>query len=241
MFFHQDIKGRHLPAGTLCLTYDDGPGAHTLELGRYLFEQGIAATFFVVGRHAEAHPDVLPRLQGWGHLIGNHTYSHPGLVALALSGGDVIGELSRTDRIIRPYVSTEKTYFRAPYGSWREKIAPDSDVDKDTSIIADILNRDGRFTDYVGPVNWDISAEDFACWSRGDSPEECANRYLTETERVGRGIVLMHDSSEDEDARRKNRTMQMTKILVPLLQERRYRFIRLDDPLVCDASRKRFP
>src|SRR5262245_56871277 len=56
MFFHRDIKGDRLPRGTVCFTYDDGPGVtegdgpgpNTLELGRYLFEQEIAATFFVV-------------------------------------------------------------------------------------------------------------------------------------------------------------------------------------------------
>jgi peptidoglycan/xylan/chitin deacetylase (PgdA/CDA1 family) len=236
MFFHRDIKGDRLPRGTVCFTYDDGPGVtegdgpgpNTLELGGYLFEQQIAATFFVVGSHAEKHRDVLARLQKWGHLIGNHTYSHPGLVSLALAGGDVVGELQRTDEIIRPYVSSEVVFFRAPYGNWREKVRPDSDEDKATSLVADILNRSGQFSDYVGPVNWDIVAEDWACWRQGISAAECARRYLKETERVGGGIILMHDSSEEELVRLKNRTLQMTKILIPLLKGRGYRFVRLD-------------
>lgn len=236
MFFHRDIKGDSLPRGTVCLTYDDGPGAtegdgpgpHTLELGRYLFEQRIPATFFVVGSHAAAHRDILAHLREWGHLVGNHTYSHPGLVSLALAGGDVVGELKKTDHIIRPYVSSELIFFRPPYGNWREKIGPDSDQDKDTSIVADILNSSGEFSDYIGPVNWDIVAEDWACWRQGVSAEECAQRYLAETERVGRGIILMHDSSEEEPVRRRNQTLAMTKILVPLLQQRGYRFVRLD-------------
>ena len=237
MFFHHDIKGDHLPRGTVCFTYDDGPGAtagngpgpHTEELGRYLHEQDVPATFFVVGSHAERHRDILARLHAWGHLIGNHTYSHPGLVSLALSGGDVVGELGRTDAIIRPYVSSEVVFFRPPYGNWREKIAPDSDEDKDFSLVADILNRSDSFPDYVGPVNWDIVAEDWACWREGVAADECARRYLTETERVGGGIILMHDSSEEEPVRRRNQTMQMTKILVPLLKEHGYRFVRLDE------------
>ncbi len=227
MFHHQDIKGGRLPRGTVCLTYDDGPGAHTRELGRYLFEEGIAATFFVVGSHAEPQRDVLAQLQSWGHLIGNHTYSHPGLVSLALAGGDVAGELKKTDDIIRPYVSGEVVLFRAPYGNWREK-APESDEDQEVSLIADILNRDGRFADYVGPINWDIVAEDWDCWRQGVSAEECARRYLAESEHVGGGIILMHDSSEEEFVRLRNQTMQMTKILVPLLKERGYHFVRLD-------------
>ena len=102
------------------------------------------------------------------------------------------------------------------------------DEDKDTSIVADILNRSGQFPDYVGPVNWDIVAEDWACWRQGISAEECAQRYLAETERVGGGIILMHDSSEEEVLRPQNRTMEMTKMLVPLLNACGYRFVRLD-------------
>src|SRR5438477_6406658 len=101
MFLHADIKGIDLPHRTLCLTYDDGPGEtvdggpgpQTSELGDYLAEEGIAATFFVIGRHAEQHPATLGRLHRAGHTLGNHTYSHPGLVALAEAGGDVISEI----------------------------------------------------------------------------------------------------------------------------------------------------
>ncbi len=227
MFHHQDLKGNDLPRGVVCLTYDDGPGPHTRELGRYLFTEQIAATFFVMGRHAETQFDTLEQLRDWGHIIGNHTYSHPGLVALALAHGDVVGELKKTDDMIRPYVSSEVVLFRAPYGNWREK-KPDSDEDKKVSLIADILNHSGQFVDYVGPINWDIVAEDWDCWRQGLSAEEGARRYLAEIERIGSGIILMHDSSEDEFVRNRNQTMQMTKILVPALKQLGYHFVRLD-------------
>src|SRR5581483_2844436 len=108
MLVHHDLRGTSLPPRTVCLTYDDGPGdtpgdgpgPHTTELGRYLHERGISATFFVVGRHAEQAPETLARLRDWGHLIGNHTYSHPALADLARAGGDVVGEIARTHEII---------------------------------------------------------------------------------------------------------------------------------------------
>src|SRR5207245_2252816 len=93
MFFHRDLKGFDLPPKALCLTYDDGPGRDTLELGHYLFAQGIRATFFVVGRHAQEQPETLAELSALGHVLDNHTYTHPGLVALAEAGGDVAGEI----------------------------------------------------------------------------------------------------------------------------------------------------
>jgi peptidoglycan/xylan/chitin deacetylase (PgdA/CDA1 family) len=248
MFFDSDIKGSELPPKILCLTYDDGPGQtiadgpgpRTLELGRYLFLQNIQATFFMVGKSAEEYPDILPQLHAWGHLIGNHTYSHPGLVALAEAGGDVIGEIARTDVLIRPYASAPPVFFRPPYGNWRQKQPPDNRDDKPRSLVADILNRSGMFTDYVGPVNWDISAADYDFWRRGATAQECAAAYLQKIEQLGKGIILMHDSSEDEAVRLNNRTLEMTKIIVPVLKEKGFHFVRLDRvPQVMAAMREK--
>jgi peptidoglycan/xylan/chitin deacetylase (PgdA/CDA1 family) len=227
MFQHQDFKGIDLPPKTLCLTYDDGPGRETRELGRYLFDEGISATFFVIGRHAESQPELLAQLVAWGHLVGNHTYSHPGLVALAESGGDVVEEIARTDRLLRPHLRNGTTFFRAPYGNWRQKV-PGTEQDCRTSIVADILNRSGRFSHYVGPINWDISAADYDFWQRGASAHECADAYLKEIDRVGRGIVLMHDSSEDPEVQPRNRAYATTQLLVPTLKAQGYRFVSLD-------------
>ena len=236
MFFHRDIKGNKLPPKVLSLTYDDGPGqpgsdgagANTRELGRFLFEEGIPATFFVVGRHAEGLSSLLGQLRDWGHLIGNHTYSHPGLVAAVQTGADIIGEIARTDRIIGNYVARSTRFLRAPYGNWREKKGPDSNEDDPFSVVADILNRSAQFPHYVGPMNWDISAADYDYWKRAAPATECARAYLDKIERIGRGIILMHDSSEEPEVRQRNRSLQTTKILVPRLKEKGYRFVRLD-------------
>ena len=239
MFFDDDIKADRLPRGTICLTYDDGPGEsegngpgpQTRELGRYLHDVGIRATFFVVGRHVELYRDSVLALDGWGHLVGNHTYSHPGLVALAESGGDVVGEVERTDELLRPIVSGPVTYLRAPYGNWRQTVEVASGVrrDRPESIVAAILNASGRFPHVVGPVNWDIVAEDWECWRLDVPPEEAARRYVDEVDRVGRGMILMHDSSEDDLLRPRNQTMLMTKRMVPELKRKGYRFVGLDE------------
>lgn len=236
MFFDRDLKGNRLPLRTLCLTYDDGPGEvggdgpgpHTLQLGRYLFEQGIRAAFFVVGRHAESRTDILAALKAWGHLVANHTYSHPGLVALATAGGDVVGEVARTHAIIRDHVADRVVFFRAPYGNWRQKRGPDNPEDMATSVVAEILNRSAELRNYVGPVNWDISAADYDYWKRGASARACAQAFLKKIARLRRGIVLMHDSSEEQAVRGNNRALQTTRLLVPALQGQGYRFIGLD-------------
>ncbi len=249
MFFHTDIKGDRLPPKTLCLTYDDGPGAtpgagpgpRTEELGHYLYEKSIPAAFFVIGRHAEACPDVLCRLRDWGHLIGNHTYSHEGLVRLAERGGDVAEEVARADPILRPYTPGHPVLFRPPFGDWRERVRPGADERKPTSIVAELLNRSGRLADYVGPIKWEIVGEDWHCWRMGLSLEESRDRHLHAVERHGRGIVLLHDSSDEDDVRPRNRTYELTRTLVPILKDRGYRFVRVDAiPQVQSAMRVRF-
>ena len=106
---------------------------------------------------------------------------------------------------------------------------PGTDRDSDTSIAADILNRSGRFYDYVGPINWDISAADYDFWKRSASAADCAAAYLEKIDRVGRGIILMHDSSEDPDVQPRNQALAATRILVPALKAKGYRFVGLDD------------
>ena len=226
MVVDHDLRGSGLPEKMLCLTYDDGPGPQTCELGEYLRDEGIEATFFVIGRVAAEQRDVLEQLRVLGHRIGNHTWSHPGLVDLVLSGGDVVEEVALADTVIRPYVS-DVMLLRPPYGSWRQKSRPDGAEDAPTSIVAERLRESGRFEDYVGPVKWDIVGEDWVCWRQGDSPDKCAIRHFEEIERVGRGIVLLHDSSEEEHVRRRNRTMEMTQILVSRLKRKGYRFVGL--------------
>jgi peptidoglycan/xylan/chitin deacetylase (PgdA/CDA1 family) len=246
MFFDRDIKGDRLPAKALCLTYDDGPGEtegegpgpHTRELGRYLHAQGIRATFFVVGRHAEGRADLFRQLKAWGHLVGNHTYNHPGLAELATAGGDVVGEVARTDALIREHVAGPAVFLRPPYGNWREKQGPDGGADQPTSVVADLLNRHARFRRHVGPVNWDVSAADYDYWRRGAAAEACAAAYLEKIDRVGKGIVLMHDSSEEDAVRVHNRTLELTRLVVPVLKANGYRFVALDEvPQVQSAAR----
>src|SRR5262249_12026479 len=153
---------------------DDGPGVHTAELGAYLAAQEIGATFFVVGAHAKGQQEVLRELRDEGHLIGNHTFTHPGLANFARAGGDVVGELTRTHEIIEPYALGPSTYFRPPYGNWRETESPPY------SSVAERLNESGQFRGYIGPVNWDITGEDWECWRQGMLPEAAARKYLDE-------------------------------------------------------------
>lgn len=77
----------------VALTFDDGYLAH-YHIAKYLYEEGIKATFFVI-THLEAfenkplltiHPELLWEISDMGHEIGSHSCSHPILTRLPLRG-----------------------------------------------------------------------------------------------------------------------------------------------------------
>jgi len=231
MFFDLDIRGDALPPRTLCLTYDDGPGPRTSEIGAFLAARGIAAAFFFIGAHARSFPEVAPRLRSLGHVVGNHTDTHPVLVPFARDGGDAVGELTRAEAAIAADRPTDPVFFRPPYGDWREDGAT-------TSPLAGPLNASGRLPTTVGPIGWDIDRADWRFWLDRRAAEDCGLAYLEAIEAAGRGIVLMHDGSESAEIRDHNRTFEMTCWLVPILEARGYRFARLDEvPAVASATR----
>jgi len=72
---------------TVALTFDYGPAVpHTSKVLGELKRSGVRATFFVVGKNAVSHPDLIERLWSEGHGIGNHTFSHAFLQTLSIPG-----------------------------------------------------------------------------------------------------------------------------------------------------------
>jgi peptidoglycan/xylan/chitin deacetylase (PgdA/CDA1 family) len=69
------------------LTFDDGPyPERTRSVLDALDRHCAKATFFAVGRFAEAYPDIVSDLVARGHTLANHSWSHPanlGHLALA--------------------------------------------------------------------------------------------------------------------------------------------------------------
>ena len=219
---------------TLVLTYDDGPGQieagpgeagpRTLELAEYLHYRGICATFFMIGKHAESHRNILKELANLGHLIGNHTYSHPAGDKTGWSGANVDHrkEITRTHEIIKPYVAG-KFFFRAPGGAgW-----PDA-----TPYVVDTLNNAPELREYIGPVGWNIESQDCAQWqAAADAKKAAAHIQSQITNNGGCGIILMHDCSTDQERtlRENNRALDVAKLLVPKLSAAGYQFKRLDE------------
>ena len=61
----------------VAITFDDGPDPLTTPLLLKLLERyGINATFFITGKKAARHPELVKQLVRRGHLVGNHSFNH---------------------------------------------------------------------------------------------------------------------------------------------------------------------
>ena len=99
----------------VALSFDDGPHPrYTREILSILSEYQIAATFFVIGVHAERYPGILSEILAQGSEIGNHTFSHQNLKASGLV--DIQSEISRCQAVIRAQTGISATLFRPPEG-----------------------------------------------------------------------------------------------------------------------------
>ncbi len=115
-----DWPGRTLRRGPkhrplVALTFDDGPnGDHTRAILDVLARHGAKATFFCVGRFAEAQPELIRRMVAEGHVVANHTRSHALLPRLSVAA--LTCEVEESQRQLCEAGAPMPTLFRAPKG-----------------------------------------------------------------------------------------------------------------------------
>ena len=153
---------------TLALTFDDGPNpSATPALLDLLERNGARATFFLMGRHVRAFPELAGEIAARGHMIGNHTESHPNLIFL--SPARLKEELSRCHEAIESATGVRPLWVRPPFG-FR---GPQFDA---------VVRRLG----YAGVATWSKLVRDW----RPQPPEPVIRRLRRA---VGGDIVLLHD------------------------------------------------
>lgn len=94
------------------LTFDDGPDpVFTPRLLDILKKHRTKATFFMVGKAAERHPDIVREVAVAGHAIGNHSWDHPSFPMI--TGRERRSQIRACEKAIAPY---GVKLFRPPYG-----------------------------------------------------------------------------------------------------------------------------
>ncbi|MFV0415356.1 MAG: polysaccharide deacetylase family protein [Chthoniobacterales bacterium] len=153
----------------VALTFDDGPHAQlTPKLLDLLKKENVKATFYLVGKNAQAYPAIVKRIAEEGHELGNHSWSHPALNRLGANG--VKSQMDRTTRAIQKASGVTVKTMRPPYGATNSR-----------------LNR--RLNEEFGlkVIMWSVDPLD---WKYRNS-KRVANSILTKTKPGD--IILVHD------------------------------------------------
>lgn len=181
------------------ITFDDGPNPRATPLILDVLKaEGVSATFFVLGRHADRWPELVRRMADEGHQIGNHGYWHrklhrrsPAYVRDDLTrGADAIQRASG----VRPHV------FRAPHGFRNPWVTP----------IASSL---GERT-----IGWSLGVWD----SARPGADEIVRRALTGMRRGS--ILLLHDGDGYDADGDRLQTAEALPGIIHGLRARGFRF-----------------
>jgi peptidoglycan/xylan/chitin deacetylase (PgdA/CDA1 family) len=113
----------HLPTADVSITFDDGPNPNaTPIILDVLKREGVKATFFVLGRHADRWPALVKRMADEGHQLGNHGYFHRKLHRR--TPGYVRDDLTRGAQAIERASGVRPRVFRAPHGFRNPWVTP---------------------------------------------------------------------------------------------------------------------
>ena len=126
---------------TVSFTFDDGPDPEvTPKVLDVLREEGVKAAFFVIGRNAENHPNLVKQILDEGHVVGNHTYNH----AYVFSKAAAEKQVTEGQDAIEKIIGKRTRYFRPPFGVMTPEIASAIRKEKCAVIGWDLRSQDGR-------------------------------------------------------------------------------------------------
>jgi len=102
------------------LTFDEGyESGLTEKLLDTLKEKGVSAVFFVTMDYALYSPDMLDRMIGEGHIVGNHTKKHPNMTEISDERAE--DEIMGLHEHLLTNHNYEMWLFRPPQGAFSER------------------------------------------------------------------------------------------------------------------------
>lgn len=199
---------RTLPTSrkVVALTFDAGADVgYTEQILNTLRDEGVKASFSLMGKWVETNPQLTRRIAAEGHMIFNHTYSHRSLTGFSTGASPLTykeraDELWKTHSIILELTGkSTKPYFRPPYG------------DFDDQVLRDVGSRG-----YDYNLMWSL---DSLGW-KGLSQKEILDRVVAGLEPGA--IYLFHVGAQSQDG-------PALPEIISALRKRRYEFVRVDE------------
>jgi len=158
------------------LTFDDGPFADTTpKVLAALARECVRATFFLIGKSASGHPELVQRIASLGHTIGHHTWSHPDLkhIKPEAANAEIDKGIAAVEKALHGTdAATPATrFFRYPYFEM-------------TPATLDLLQ--GRGISVFGADLWAGDWEPM-------KPQRQLKLLIERLTAARRGIILLHD------------------------------------------------
>jgi peptidoglycan/xylan/chitin deacetylase (PgdA/CDA1 family) len=184
------------------LTFDDGPWPPTTpKVLAALAHECVLATFFLIGKPATEHPDLVRQIAAEGHSIGTHTWTHPDLAQIKPEDAveQINHGISAVEMVLHGVATTTPStpFFRFP--------GFDS-----TQAELDLLQSRG-----IVVFGADLWASD---WNPMTPAQEL--KLLTDRLEVAhKGIILLHDP--------KAHTAAMLPAFLRYLRDNHYRVVHL--------------
>lgn len=157
------------------LTFDDGPlPKYSNQVLAILAEQCVKATFFIIGRQANANPEGVRKVADAGHTVGTHSQNHPltfQKMSIEQAKQEVDQGIASTLAALNGDTSKLAPFFRIP-----------------GLLRADPVE---QYLASQGIQNWsaDFLADDW----RHVSPSRVYDLAMQRLEAKGKGILLLHD------------------------------------------------
>lgn len=186
---------------TVALTFDDGPDpAATPAVLESLAKHDVRATFFVVGKHAKAQPELLKKMAAAGHELGNHSYSH--MDFNRASGDKIREEITSTNGIIEEITGQKTRLFRPPGGYLSNEMIRITQEEKVT----------------VAYWSWETDSKD---WRNGNS--QYIADYVTKHIAPGQ-IIILHDGGKNGLS-----TARAVDLMIKQIKDKGYRFMTMSE------------
>lgn len=194
---------------TAYLTFDDGPSKLTESYLDILEEEGVKATFFLIGQQIDGDMSgIIQREINEGHEIGIHTYCHVANEIYATEDSCFHDVMKIREQLERQF-SYEAKLVRFPWGSANRYI---SSFRQD---IIDKIHESG-----LEYADWNVSAED----SVGTpSVESIMGNIRKDYKKYNEPVILMHDSGCNKE------TLNALRGIIQELKDAGYSFATLSE------------
>lgn len=183
----------------VALTFDDGPNPpYTNQILDILKKANIKTIFFICGANLKRYPEIVKRIAGDGHLVGNHTFYHRRILTLL---GLNYREIVKTQELITNLTGQRERLFRPPYGImpfWLRKKM----VEAGFKIV--------RYKDYAN--DW-----------KNISPSQIAENVIKNVR--GGHIILLHDGHNIRNGADRSKTVEVLPKIIKSLKPQGYQFV----------------